>query len=349
MNKIDIKNRKEFRVWDFFDAKRGKSLQLQKINEWEIPVIAAAWYNQWIAWYYDVVAEYENRITVSCNWVWCWSTFYHNYPFAINWDAIVLLEKIIISDYSKKFITSVLHKLLSNKYSYEEKCSWDKAKQEIILLPTDNFWNPDREYMENCMKDLEEKCKKELELLKKWRESKKGKIDTNLWKEFKVGELLQMQHQIELSPIDAFNNNMPNDITYPFYGQSSENNGIIDFYYLGENLLNNKDSDHCIMIHSNTHLAYHVNTPFYLKDGHGATTIFTNDNLNKFSVLFLIAVLNKTMDRLFDYDIKATKEKLKNLIVKLPVDSEWNPNRDFMESYMKNLMEKNREKLKCLN
>ena len=43
------------------------------------------------------------------------------------------------------------------------------------------------------------------------------------------------------------------------------------------------------------------------------------------------------------------REKFKNLVVKFPVDNEWNPNREYMENYMKNLMEKNKEKLNCLN
>ena len=289
-------------------------------------------------------------MTLSLWWEYLWSCFIQEKPFYTSQNVVVLKPKRDMSFYVKQFISVMVFKEWRTFYkAFVDELNRHIKRDFSILVPVDWNWNPDREYMENYMKNLEEKCKKELELLKKWRETEKSKINTNLWKEFKVGELLQMQHQIELSPIDAFNNNIPNDITYPFYGQSSENNGIIDFYYLFENLLNNKDSDHCIMIHSNTHLAYHVNTPFYLKDGHGATTIFTNDNLNKFSVFFLIAVLNKTMDRLFDYDIKATKEKLKNLIVKLPVDSEWNPNRDFMEKYIKNLMEKNREKLKCLN
>ena len=165
MSRIDIAKRKNFKVWDFFDAKRGKSIQLQKINRWNIPVIAAAWYNQWVAWYYDIEPEYENKITISCNWVWCWSTFYHNYPFTINWDAIVLLEKSKISEYAKKYIVSVLNKLLTSKYNYNEKCSWDKAKQEFILLPINCNWDPDREYMENYMKNLEKSCKIKLQNL----------------------------------------------------------------------------------------------------------------------------------------------------------------------------------------
>lgn len=173
-------------------------------------------------------------------------------------------------------------------------------------------------------------------------------IDTSKWGEFRVGDLLKMEKQIELSPIDAYNNNISNEIKFPFYGQSSENNGIIDYYYLGEELLNNPNSNHCIMIHSNTHLAYYVNTPFYLKDGHGATTIFTNEHFTELSTYYVISVFNRTMLNKFDYDMKATKEKLNDLIIKLPITSMGEPDWKYMEDYMKNIMNEAENTIKTL-
>jgi hypothetical protein len=51
---------------------------------------------------------------------------------------------------------------------------------------------------------------------------------------------------------------------------------------------------------------------------------------------------------LFDYRDNATSS-LPNHSIKLPVDSKWNPNRAYMESYMKNLMEKNQKKLQSFH
>lgn len=54
----------------------------------------------------------------------------------------------------------------------------------------------------------------------------------------------------------------------------------------------------------------------YLKDGHGATSIFKNSNMNQYSAKYIIAILNKTMDGKFDYDTKATKLKQEDIMAK---------------------------------
>ena len=347
MSRIDTKNRKEFRVGDFFEAKRWKSIQLQKIKEWETPIIAAAWYNQGIAWFYDVQADYENKITVSCNWVWCWSTFYHDYPFTINWDAIVLLERIYISDYSKKYIVSILNKLLSNKYSYEEKCSADKAKEEYILLPVNENDNPDREYMENYMKNLEEKCKTKLQNLILAREGVVRLININLWKRFHLYDdwFFDIDSWTKLDKAKMKTDNP----TVNFVGRANANNWVTTtineiknlqpypawyltlslwWEYLWSCFIQKKPfytSQNVIVLKPKW------NMPFYVKQ-------------------FISAMVFREWRTFYKSFVDELNRHIKtDFSILLPVDSEWNPNREFMENYIKNLMEKNIEKLKCLN
>lgn len=155
MNKIDTQNWGEFKVGDFFTAERGSVRKMQTLAEGNIPVIAAARKNQGVAGYYQVEATYKNMITVSCNGVGCGSTFYHDYPFNINGDALVLIEKEEISAYAKRFVCCMLDGILTRKYSYEEKCSPEKALEEIIKLPVKKIGTPDWEYMEQYMKSIE--------------------------------------------------------------------------------------------------------------------------------------------------------------------------------------------------
>lgn len=164
--KIDTRDWKEFKVGDLFDAERGKIKRLQSQNDGNTPVIAAGFSNQGIAGMYDVDAEYENKITISCNGVGCGSAFYHPYPFNLNGDAIVLTELKPMNDLVKQFISCMLNGVLTRKYSYEEKCSADKAKDETIKLPVDDNGEPDWVYMENFMKQIELKAKQKLDLLK---------------------------------------------------------------------------------------------------------------------------------------------------------------------------------------
>ena len=155
MGKIDTAEWGTFRIGDLFEAERGKIKNLQNQNEGNTPVIAAAGFNQGIAGMYDVPALYENKITISCNGAGCGSVFYHPYKFNLNGDAIVLTELCPMSDLTKQFISCILNGILTRKYSYAEKCSADKAKNEKIKLPIDESGNPDFLYMETYMKNIE--------------------------------------------------------------------------------------------------------------------------------------------------------------------------------------------------
>lgn len=161
MGKIDISNWKEFRIGDFFEAERGKVKNIQPLCPGETPIIAAGACNQGIAGMYEIDSAYENRITISCNGA-CGSTFYHPYKFNVNGDAITLIEKDSMSDKAKGFIACILNGVFTRKYSYEEKCSPQKALDEIVRLPSTPDGAPDWAYMESYMANLETKVAESL-------------------------------------------------------------------------------------------------------------------------------------------------------------------------------------------
>ena len=156
----------EFKVGELFDAERGKVKSLQQQESGMTPVIAAARANQGIAGFYNVPNLFKNKITISCNGVGCGSAFYHPYEFNINGDAIVLTEKVKMTNYVKQFITCILDSTFIRKYSYEEKCSADKAKNEFIKLPITKSGDPDWDYMENYMREIEKKVEKKIERMR---------------------------------------------------------------------------------------------------------------------------------------------------------------------------------------
>ena len=165
---INTTNWKEFRVGDYFHGIRGTSRKMQSLDEGDTPVIAAARYNQGIAGYYDVPNEYENAITISCNGVGCGSAYFHDYPFAITGDAIVLENIAEVPNGALHFIASVCDAYFSRKYSYADKCSADKAEAEIIKLPAKlvgDKYEPDWDYMESYMKKVMEETEEYIRIV----------------------------------------------------------------------------------------------------------------------------------------------------------------------------------------
>ena len=123
---------------------------------------------------------------------------------------------------------------------------------------------------------------------------------------------------------------------YPFYGQATINNGIISYHQLTNKVLNNENGKPTILIHSNNQNIVYLETPFFLKDGHGATSVLQCEKLNKKNQMFIIASIDKVIKSKYSYNNKATKIELKNTIINLPTKN-GKIDFDFMESFIAEL------------
>jgi Type I restriction modification DNA specificity domain len=151
------------------------------------------------------------------------------------------------------------------------------------------------------------------------------------WGSFNIEDVLVWQKNIsEINPLDLNSLTVSDKKSFPFYGQATTNNGIIEFRHLKDSVLNNKSSKPTILIHSNNQNIVYLDTPFYLKDGHGATSVLQSENLNKFTAQFLIGSIKKVILQKYTYNSKATKIELKNTEINLPVNSDNLPDWDYM-------------------
>ncbi|WP_026524153.1 restriction endonuclease subunit S [Butyrivibrio sp. MB2005] len=156
---------------------------------------------------------------------------------------------------------------------------------------------------------------------------------------FKISDVLQWQSQKEIDPLKLNELTIEGDFSYPFYGQATINNGIISFETLTPNVLNNKDGKPTILIHSNNQNIVYLETPFYLKDGHGATSVLQSDKLNEKNALYIITCIKKVITKKFAYNEKATKIALKNTYIELPVNSSDEIDYTYMEERIRELEE----------
>lgn len=121
---------------------------------------------------------------------------------------------------------------------------------------------------------------------------------------------------------------------YPFYGQATINNGIISYRQLKNEVLNNKDGSPTLLIHSNNQNIVYLETPFYLKDGHGATSVLQSQYLNRYTALYLMTATKKVIETRFNYNAKATKIGLKKTEIELPIFKK-QPDYDFMSDFIR--------------
>ena len=156
---------------------------------------------------------------------------------------------------------------------------------------------------------------------------------------FKISEVLQWQPQKEIDPLKIKELTVDADYTYPFYGQATLNSGIISYETLTPKVLNNKDGKPTILIHSNNQNIIYLETPFYLKDWHGATSVLQSDMLNEKIALYIITCIKKVITKKFAYNDKATKIALKNTYIELPVTNTGKIDYQYMEERIRELEE----------
>lgn len=144
---------------------------------------------------------------------------------------------------------------------------------------------------------------------------------------------MQWQPQKEIDPLKLESLKDESEKNYPFYGQATINNGIISYNQLVKAVLNNPKGKPTILIHSNNQNIVYLETPFYLKDGHGATSVIQCDELNRVNQMFIVASIDRVIKAKYSYNNKATKIELKNSVISLPVKND-KIDFDFMERFI---------------
>ena len=156
------------------------------------------------------------------------------------------------------------------------------------------------------------------------------------WGDFKIEDVLDWQPQKEIDPLKLKELTDETEMIYPFYGQATTNNGIISYNQLTKTVLNNEKGKPTILIHSNNQNIIYLETPFYLKDGHGATSVLQSEKLNKTNQMFIIGAIDRVIKTKYSYNNKATKIELKNSIINLPIKN-GKIDFEFMESFIAEL------------
>ena len=296
--------------------------------------------------------------------------FYREKPWYAGQFVRKIVPKIELNKSSILFFTVIFNKQKQNLLSGLVR-DVDKAFLTAkIHLPTQNG-QIDFAFMENFIVELEERRIQEMEVeriveleaylrvtglsdyilteeeravLEAFRSGKiswggvklldKQQVKDIEWRVFRMEDVLEWQPQKEIDPLKLDKLKDKNQKLYPFYGQATLNNGIISYNQLVEEVLNNKEGKPTILIHSNNQNTIYLESPFYLKDGHGATSVLQSKKLNKLNALYFMSSIKKVILSKYSYNAKATKIELKNTLISLP-SVQGKPLYDYMEVFIR--------------
>ena len=219
-----------------------------------------------------------------------------------------------------------------NKYCFGRKAFSNKIGRDKILIPTSENGNPDYEFMSNYIRN---EFFKEIEDLKKYCQNallninKKDipKLSEKKWEAFNVNYIFPyIQRGKRLKKGDHKAGNIP------YVSSTMMNNGV-------DNFISNKEGkkfDNCITIANSGSVGasfYHQ----YEFIGSDHITAFKNEKFNKYIYLFLATIVSRISDK-YSFNREINDFRISNEKVLLPVNEDGNPDYEYMEQYIKNIM-----------
>ena len=149
---------KEFCVGELFELSRPIARSESKYENGNIPFVASGNFNNGVirccSSKNGETIDKGNCITISPV---DGSSFYHGYDFLGRGGAgssIIMLRADFLNKYNGAFISRMLRQTCS-KYSYGKMGSQERIKREKIMLPIDDFGNPDYAFMEEYIRERE--------------------------------------------------------------------------------------------------------------------------------------------------------------------------------------------------
>ena len=140
-------------------------LSPKKIAEFTLPVLTAGIENQGLNNYAprDNATILKNVISISANGANTGATFYQNKEFTVLQDAYAIsFKEELPNDNQYLFLTGAIAKSIYGNFAWTDKAGWEKVKKEFIQLPTKDG-KIDFEFMDACIRELEEERIRELE------------------------------------------------------------------------------------------------------------------------------------------------------------------------------------------
>lgn len=164
MSNIDTSSWKEFRLDELFSAESGDfDIKKEHINGLGVDVVTAGETENGILGKSDIMAKVFDGNTITIDMFG--KCTYRPDCYKMVTHARVFSLKCLFDDFDEKsglYITTMLQKLV-NGFSYSNMCSWNKIKDLSIKLPVKEVEEIDWDYMQERITELEQERITELE------------------------------------------------------------------------------------------------------------------------------------------------------------------------------------------
>lgn len=330
-NNLSLENKtwKDFFIKDLFEIKATKSgIDKSKLKSGveKFPYITRTDKNNgWDSFVCEQISQFDNEnvLTVGLD---TQTVFYQPTNFYTG-QNIQVFSSINLNKYVGLFISPLL-KIQMKKFNWGGNgATLTRLKAVKILLPVNEKGEPDWKFMENFMRQIENK------LLKLYREFIEQRLkndfvipaEKKVWKEFFIGEIFEIQSGVRLTKNDMREGKIP------FIGSTDSNNGITAW-------ISNKNSSFDKNV-----LGVNYNGSVVENFYHPYEAIFSDD-VKRFHLLnheddkyILLFIKNSILQQKikFQYGYKFNAKRMARQKILLPVDEKNLPDWKYMENYMR--------------
>ena len=169
MGRIDTSKWKAFTVGSLFyklnlkiikgNFNKTMDVSTARTSEFSLPLVNAKHFDNGIM-YYRRECDFESAemtLDVVKNGAIATGDVYAQpQKTGVLWDAYLIKPFAeITSERVLLYLATVLEKSIKDKFSYDDKCIWEKVRKLTIMLPVDENHQPDFSYMESYMKNQE--------------------------------------------------------------------------------------------------------------------------------------------------------------------------------------------------
>jgi len=343
MNKIDIGNWSEFPLGGdngLFDVILPTGdIQAQKTDDGDYPLISSGKNNNGICKYIEETFKSEkiqaNTITVDM----FGKAFYHDYEYyCVSHGRVnILIPKFNITKNIGLYIAKVIENVTIPKYEFLDMCSQGALIKKTIKLPVDSNGKPDWEYMENYMKKIMQDSEEKIRNLQNINDLKRN-IQTENWGDFDCSELFTAKNTGNILARDVEDGSG----NTPYVTASGINNGVSAYIDASKYDI---IKGHCILIGGKTFTVTYQADDFVSNDSHNFVIRTNGYNISDLSYKYLVTVIRSYFGQKYPWNDAVTKDKFLGENIPLPVDSNGKPDWEYMENYMKKILEDTESKL----
>lgn len=342
-DKININSWKDFQISDLFTADNTGNVLARDIEDGSgnVPFVTASGLNNGVCAYIDP----KNYKIMPANCILVggktFTLTYQEDEFVSNdsHNFVLVAKDATVKKNQYLFVISVIRATFEQRYSWNDAVTKKKMLEERIKLPVDASNNPDWDYMDGYIVNLQSRTKEKFEMLNSIN-SKPLKIDVAKWKRYHLYDLFDIDMGTKLDKVKMKDTNP----TIDFVGRANTNNGVTTKIDLIDGI-EPYQAGYMTLALGGEYLGscFIQNNPFYTSQN--VIVLIPKMEMSEDVKLFIATCIFKESRLHYKAFIdELNRHVKKDFSFPLPINKNGEPDYEYMGKYIRNLREREKKK-----